>query len=65
MERSYSFNSDTEPTQEQLDELMLAVLEDVKLRAAKAETKFKILQNQNLAETMELWKRKQQINAGK
>ncbi len=34
---SYSFLSDAEPTKEQLDDLMLAVMEDVKERAAKAE----------------------------
>jgi hypothetical protein len=62
MNKPYSFLSDTEPTKEQLDELMLAVLVDVKERAAKAEVKFKALQVQALEQAQEIWKKKQQKN---
>jgi hypothetical protein len=60
MNKPYSFLSDTEPTKEQLDELMLAVLVDVKERAAKAEVKFKALQVQALEQAQEIWRKKQQ-----
>lgn len=59
MINSYRFISDIEPTKEQLDELMLAVLDDVKERAAKAEAKFKIQQAQALAQAQEIWLQKQ------
>lgn len=59
MDKSYRFTSDIEPTKEQLDELMLAVLHDVKERAAKAEAKFKALQAQTLAQAQEIWQQKQ------
>jgi hypothetical protein len=59
MDKSYSFLSDAEPTKEQLDELMLAVLVDVKERAAKAEAKFKALQAQTLEQAQEMWLQKQ------
>lgn len=54
--------SDVEPTKEQLDELMLAVLADVKERAAKAEAKFKALQAQALEQAQEIWQQKQKKN---
>jgi hypothetical protein len=59
MNKSYSFTLDTEPSEEQLDGLMLAVLEDVKSRASKAEEKFKNLQLQALKQSLEIWERKQ------
>jgi hypothetical protein len=59
MDKSYSFMSDAEPTKEQLEELMLSVLEDVKERAAKAEAKFKDLQAQDLKQALEAWQQKQ------
>ncbi len=59
MDKSYNFLSDTEPTQEQLEALMLAVLVDVKERAAKAEAKFKTLQVQSLAQAQEIWQQRQ------
>lgn len=62
MDKSYSFMSDVEPTKKQLDELMSAVSEDVKKRAAEAETKFKALQAQALQQTLEVWKQKQKNN---
>lgn len=62
MNKSYSFLSDTEPTKEQLDNLMLAVLADVKERAAKAEAKFKVLQIQALEQVQEMWRQKQKKN---
>lgn len=65
MNKSYRFTLDTEPSLEQLDELMRAVLEDVKERAAKAEATFKALQARSLAQTLETWKRKQENNDSK
>ncbi|MBK7226611.1 MAG: hypothetical protein IPH96_14835 [Saprospiraceae bacterium] len=60
--KSYSFLSDTEPTKEQLDDLMLAVLEDVKERAAKAEAKYKALQATALEQAQEMWQKKLKKN---
>jgi hypothetical protein len=65
MDKAYSFTSDAEPSKEQLDELMLAVLEDVKERAAKAEAKFKALQAQALQQILEVWQQKQKNNDSK
>jgi hypothetical protein len=59
MDKSYSFMSDAEPTKEQLEELMLAVLADVKERAAKAEAKFKAMQALELKLALEAWQQKQ------
>jgi hypothetical protein len=61
-EEPYRFTSDAEPTKEQLDTLMRAVLEDVKERAAKAEAKFKDLQEQALIQIFERWQNKQKNN---
>ena len=58
MGKSYRFISDVEPTKEQLDELMLAVSEDVKERALKAEEKFKTMQAQALEQALEIWQQK-------
>ena len=62
MGKSYSFISDVEPTKEQLDELMLAVSEDVKERALKAEEKFKTMQAQALEQALEIWQQKRKSN---
>ncbi len=59
MDKSYRFVSDTEPTIEQLDNLMLEVLKDVKERAAKAEAKFKAMQAIALQQALEVWQQKQ------
>lgn len=56
---TYTFLSDEEPTDEQLQELMEAALEDVKARAAEANAKFKVLQAQQLQQAMKEFKRKQ------
>lgn len=62
MDKPYKFTSDAEPSKEQLDTLMLAVVEDVKERAAKADAKFKVQQAKALAETFEMWRNKQKNN---
>lgn len=49
----YKFISDSEPTEEQLEMLMQAVLEDVKKRAKDANSKFKALQLQQIKEALE------------
>ena len=59
---SYSFLSDAEPTKEQLDDLMLAVMEDVKERAAKAEAQYKALQATALEQAQEMWQKKLKKN---
>jgi hypothetical protein len=65
MDKSYSFLSDEEPTDEQLEGLMQAVLVDVKERAAKADEKFKALQKQQLIDTLQKWELKGKSNATK
>lgn len=65
MDKSYSFISDLEPTEEQLEELMEAVLQDVKERAAKADEKFKALQEQQIKTTLQEWQLKQAQHGAK
>ncbi len=48
MDKSSSFMSDLEPSQEQLEDLMKKVLQEVKERAKKANEKFVALQEQQL-----------------
>jgi hypothetical protein len=64
MDKTYRFTSDVEPTEEQLNNLMLAVLEDVKERAEKATAQFKQLQTQALQQLQATWQLKQQDNNG-
>ena len=61
----YSFNSDAEPTDEQLEALMACVLEDVKERAAKADAQFKALQKQQFKKIQEEWQLKRGKNGQK
>jgi hypothetical protein len=65
MDKSYSFLSDEEPTDEQLEELMQAVLVDVKERAAKADEKFKALQKQLIENAQRDWQLKYGLNENK
>jgi arsenate reductase-like glutaredoxin family protein len=65
MDMSYSFLSDEEPTDEQLEALMQAVSEDVKERAAKADEKFKAMLKQQLEQTQKEWELKHGINKDK
>jgi MinD superfamily P-loop ATPase len=60
MDKSYSFLSDTEPTDEQLHDLMLAALEDVKINAAIVENKYKTLMLQQLASSQQMWRKMQE-----
>jgi hypothetical protein len=62
MDKSYSFLSDAEPTDEQLEGLMQAVLQDVKERAAKADLKFKALQKQQIEQDKKEWQLKYGLN---
>jgi hypothetical protein len=64
MDKTYRFTSDSESTEEQLNNLMLAVLEDVKERADKATAQFKQLQAQALQQLQATWQLKQQDNDG-
>ena len=61
----YSFNSDAEPTDEQLEALMACVLEDVKERAAKADAQFKALQAQQIQKDQQNWDLKYTKNGKK
>lgn len=61
----YTFNSDEEPTDEQLEGLMMAVLEDVKERAANADARFKALQAQQIKEDQQKWDMKYTKNGKK
>ena len=61
----YSFNSDAEPTDEQLEALMACVLEDVKERAAKADAQFKALQAQQIQKDQQNWELKYVKNGRK
>ena len=65
MTKHYSFSSDKEPTEKQLERLMLDVLQDVKERAAKAEEKFKAMHAQKVKQTLEQWKLKMAQNGSK
>lgn len=65
MTKHYSFSSDKEPTEKQLEQLMLDVLQDVKERAAKAEEKFKTLHAQKVQQTLEHWRLKTGQNGSK
>ena len=62
MDTSYRFTSDAEPTDEQLEELMAAVLVDVKERATAADAKFKAHMAAQLEELLATRKHKQQAN---
>lgn len=53
METPYNFMLDTEPSDEQLEMLMQAVLEDVKNRARIADEKFRALQAQQIKDALE------------
>lgn len=58
MNTSYNFLSDEEPTEEQLAWLMQQVLVEVKARAAKAEEKYRALQQAHLQQIQQKWKQK-------
>lgn len=63
MDTSYRFTSNTEPSEIQLEELMQAVLQDVKERARQAEEKFKTLHTMQIKKALEDWQVKQSKNA--
>lgn len=60
MPKPYTFLSDEEPTDEQLQELMEAALVDVKSRAAAANAKFKALMDGQLKEALERHRRSEE-----
>jgi hypothetical protein len=63
--KKYSFNSVKEPTEKQLKTLMLAVLEDVKERAAIADEKFKAQRVLLHEQILQTWKLNQENNGKK
>lgn len=58
--KKYNFLSDREPSQQQLKNLMQAVLSDVKNRAEEAEQKFQTLKAQQVKEAFAKWQQLQQ-----
>lgn len=58
--KKYNFLSDKEPSQQQLKDLMKAVLSDVKNRAEVAEQKFQALKAQQVKEAFVKWQQLQQ-----
>lgn len=63
MKTTYSFQSNLEPSDEQLHLLMIEVLKDVKHRAAIAAEKFEALKTQQLKEIMNKYKNQNLNNA--
>ena len=62
MPNKYSFLSELEPTDEQLNELMKAVLVDVKIRAILADERFKTLQKTQIQEAKVRYNNRKTIN---
>ena len=62
MPNKYSFLSELEPTDEQLNELMKAVLVDVKIRAKLADERFKTIQKTQIQEAKERYNNRKTIN---
>ena len=62
MKDKYNFLSDKEPSEKQLNELMKAVLVDVKLRSEIASEKFNLLQQFQIKEAQESFKKRKVFN---
>ena len=62
MPNKYSFLSELEPTDEQLNDLMKAVLVDVKIRAKLADERFKTIQKTQIKEAKERYNNRKTIN---
>ena len=62
MPTKYSFLSELEPTDEQLNDLMKAVIVDVKIRAKLADERFKKLQKTQIQEAKERYNNRKTIN---
>ena len=62
MPNKYSFLSELEPTDEQLNELMKAVIVDVKIRAKLADERFKTIQKTQIQEAKERYNNRKTIN---
>lgn len=62
MDATYTFLSNEEPTDEQLQKLMEAALKDVKARAASANAKFRALQAHQLEQALKEFNRKRKQN---
>lgn len=65
MTTNYNFLSDKEPSDEQLHQLMKAVLHDVKARSNQAQKKFEELQKQQIKEAKERFRNRQFVNEQK
>ena len=62
MKDKYNFLSDKEPSEKQLNELMKAVLVDVKLRSEIASEKFNLLQQFQIKEAQDRFKKRKVFN---
>lgn len=65
MSIKYSFLSDNEPSDKQLNLLMKDVLIDVKNRSAQAQKKFDELQKKQITEAKERFRERQYVNEQK
>jgi hypothetical protein len=65
MATTYNLLSDKEPSDEQLNQLMKAVLNDVKIRSAHAQKKFDELQKKQIIEAKERFRNRQFVNEQK
>lgn len=65
MSSNYTFLSDKEPSDEQLNLLMKAVLNDVKIRSTNAQKKFEELQKKQIVEAKERFRNRQFVNEQK
>jgi hypothetical protein len=62
MNENYSFISDLEPSEAQLEALMQAVSDDVKVRATAADEAFFAAQERDRQLVFQIWQQKQQQN---
>jgi hypothetical protein len=60
--KPYSFLSEEDPTDEQLEELMLCVLEDVKARHTEAQDRYKKKHEEEIEESKLFWHQKTKKN---
>ena len=56
MKKTYNLLSNIEPTEDQLNLLMIDVLKDVNLRSKSSKTKFDLLQKNQINEVFEKYK---------
>ncbi len=65
MTTNYNFLSGKEPSDEQLHELMKAVLHDVKIRSSQAQKKFDKLQKKQILEAKDRFRKRHFVDEQK